>query len=177
VDSFKSNVLSDAISPAVASDAAHLRPARQSNLLQRVVRVRESMWVRALLLLACYAAVLLAARYLAYQLRFEFHVPEDHLDHFRHDWHWELSIKLLFLVLFRQLSGLLSYFSVPDLRRLFFATAVSSGCLFLLRHFYPDVYGVGRGYLLNDWLLSFCGLSLVSLGFRNISERFAEGLE
>lgn len=134
--------------------------------------VQRSLWTRALLLVSSYAVVLIIARWLAYQLRFEFNVPPDQQWHLRYDWSWELGIKLVTLVFFGQLSNLLSYFSVPDLRRLFLATASSSGIFFVIRSYFPDVYGVGRGYLLIDWLLSFGGLALVRLGFRVVRERY-----
>ena len=136
------------------------------------MRLWQSLWIRALFLLTIYSAVLLLARWASLELRFESEVPPEHYRMFRQSWMFEMGIKLLFLVLFGQLSGLLSYFSVPDLRRLFFATAAASGTLIFVRYFYPAMYAVPRGYLLIDWLLSFGGLALVRLSFRVLRERF-----
>jgi FlaA1/EpsC-like NDP-sugar epimerase len=168
--------LKDAHSPILDSATVpFLQAVDETSRKARFVAPRSllgSIWARALFLLACYSAVLLTARWIAYQLRFDFSPPADQLQHLTHDWSWELEIKLLFLVLFGQFAGLLSYFSVPDLRRLFIAVGLSSGMLFLIRSSFPEVYGVGRGYLLIDCLLSFGGLAVVRLSFRVIRERY-----
>ena len=161
-----------ALEPPFDARKASLSQASRRTFTDNLLRLWKSHWARALFLLTIYSAVLLAARWTAYQLRFEFAIPADFRGHFRNDWPWELGVKLVFLVCFGQLSGLLSYFSVPDLRRLFLATAGSSGVLIAFRYLEPAVYGVPRGYLLTDWLLSFGGVALVRLGFRVFRERF-----
>ena len=135
--------------------------------------IRRSGSVRSFLLLVLYALVLVLARYLAYQLRFEGEFPKGQVVHFRQDWGWEVGVKIAFLALFGQFSGLVGYFSVPDLRRLLMAMGAASGTLLFVRYLFPQFYGVSRGYLLIDFLLSFGGLAMVRLGLRVLRERYA----
>ena len=44
---------------------------------------------------------------------------------------WVLAVKLLLLYAFGQFAGLLSYFSIPDLRRIFYAMGLSSLAFFV----------------------------------------------
>ena len=127
---------------------------------------------RPLLLLGTYAAVLCLARYFAYQLRFDFRVPREFVEQLEKHWFWLIPMKLLVLAAFGQFAGLLSYFSIPDLRRLFFASVCSSGLLMLLRYAFPEYYGAPRGVILIDFILSIAGLALVRLSFRMIRERY-----
>jgi FlaA1/EpsC-like NDP-sugar epimerase len=125
---------------------------------------------RPLQLLGTYAVVLCLARYFAYQLRFDFKLPLEFVEQLEKHWFWLIPMKLLVLAAFGQFAGLLSYFSIPDLRRLFFASVCSSGLLTLLR--YADYYGAPRGVILIDFILSLSGLALVRLSFRLIRERY-----
>src|SRR5688572_32824010 len=81
-------------------------------------------------------------------------------------------MKLLMLALFGQFAGLLSYFSVPDLRRLVFAWVSSSAVLMLVRYTFAEYYSAPRGVILIDFILSLAGLALVRLSFRVVRERY-----
>src|SRR3954462_9056064 len=128
--------------------------------------------IRFLILLFCYTAVLVGSRYLAYQLRFDFDVPARWQAQMDQHWVWVITLKLVLLLLFGQFAGLLSYFSIPDLRKLFLATISASGILVLIRWNYGSFYSAPRGVILMDFVLSLAGLSLVRLGFRVLRERF-----
>ena len=119
-----------------------------------------------------YAVVLWTARFIAYQLRFDFRLAPEFREQLADHWYWVVPLKLLFLYFFGQFSGLLSYFSVPDLRRLFYACITSSLALLAIRYAAPEWYRVPRGVVLIDFLLSFVGLALVRLTFRMLRERF-----
>lgn len=127
---------------------------------------------RIIVLLVCYITVLGLARYLSYQLRFDFRVPEDFQEQLYKHWAWVIALKLLFLWLFGQFSGLLSYFSVPDLRRLFFATALSSLALLVVRYTNFEFFRPPRGVILMDFVLSITSLALLRLSFRVARERY-----
>jgi FlaA1/EpsC-like NDP-sugar epimerase len=135
-------------------------------------KLLSSRSFRPVLLLATYAAVLCLARFFAYQLRFDFRVPKEFTEQLQKHWFWLIPMKLAVLALFGQFSGLLSYFSVPDLRRLFFACFSSSTLLMLLRYGFQDYYRAPRGVILIDFVLSLAGLALVRLSFRVIRERY-----
>ncbi|MDX1951447.1 MAG: nucleoside-diphosphate sugar epimerase/dehydratase [Verrucomicrobiota bacterium] len=127
--------------------------------------------VRVLVLLVLYAAALSLSRWLAYQLRFDFEVPKPFSAYVSLHMVWVVGLKLVVLGLFRQFSGLLSFFSIPDLRRLFFACSTASFTLLILRYFKPDFYSDPRGVILIDFVLSVMGLAMVRLNFRLIRER------
>ena len=128
--------------------------------------------IRIVLLLVIYTAVLSLSRWLAYQLRFDFAVPPQfEVQLAAHGW-WVVALKLFLLLCFSQFAGLLSYFSIPDLRRLLYATASSSVILLGLRYYTDLFFTPPRGVLLIDFLLSFGGLAAVRLGFRLVRERF-----
>jgi FlaA1/EpsC-like NDP-sugar epimerase len=168
----RSSELSNALEHPLSSMSGRAEKIKTVSIVPVIHSVWRSLWIRALLLLAVYCVILAMARWVALLLRFESEVPPEHLLIFRQSWLLEVGVKLLFLVLFGQLSGLLSYFSVPDLRRLFYGTAAASGVLLLIRYLSPHYYSVPRGYLLIDWLLSFGGLALLRLGFRVVRERY-----
>jgi FlaA1/EpsC-like NDP-sugar epimerase len=129
-------------------------------------------YIRTLTLLVTYTAVLACSLVFAYELRFDFDLPQMFREQLRHHWFWVLPLKLIVLALFGQFAGLLSYFSVPDLRRLFFACFTSSAVLLGIRYGYPGTYAAPRGVLLTDFILTFAGLSSLRLSFRVLRERF-----
>src|SRR5436190_5415273 len=136
------------------------------------VKFKPSASLRFLFLLFCYTAVLAVSRYLAYQLRFDFDVPPVWRQQLNEHWLWVISLKLGLLLMFRQFAGLLSYFSVPDLERLFLANLSASGVLMFIRWNSGGFYSAPRGVILMDLVLSFAGLCGLRLGFRVVRERF-----
>jgi FlaA1/EpsC-like NDP-sugar epimerase len=128
--------------------------------------------IRPLFLLVSYSLVLVGSRFIAYQLRFDADVPSPLDEQLRQHWFWIITLKLVLLAAFGQFSGLLSYFSVPDLRRLFFACLSGSLILLAIRYKFVWFYRDPRGVILIDFMLSIVGLSLLRLGFRVIRERY-----
>src|SRR4051812_31974859 len=116
--------------------------------------------LRASLLLAGYIFFLSISWYLAYELRFDFDLPLEFQKQLMQYPVWVLPLKLLFLLLFGQFAGLLSYFSVPDLRRLFFACFCGSAILLAIRFFNPTAFAPPRGGLLTAFFFSFATLSV-----------------
>ncbi|RME94673.1 MAG: polysaccharide biosynthesis protein, partial [Verrucomicrobia bacterium] len=106
-------------------------------------------------------------------LRFDFEVPRQHWDQYRWGWLYELPLRMAFLALFGQFSGLLSYFSIPDFRRIVMATGGAVGVLYLLRFLPSDMTLPPRGVLLINFVLTTGGLTLVRLAFRMVRERYA----
>jgi FlaA1/EpsC-like NDP-sugar epimerase len=134
--------------------------------------LHKSAAVRVVALLFLYAAVLVTSRWLAFQFRFEFQVPVEHQKQLTSNWFLVIPIKLILLFFFGQFSGLLSYFSIPDLRRLFYAVTCSSLILYTIRSAYPEFYGSPKGVIAIDYVLSFTGLAMLRLGFRLLRERY-----
>jgi FlaA1/EpsC-like NDP-sugar epimerase len=125
-----------------------------------------------LVLLLAYSVVLLASRWVAYQLRFDFVVPEDQWPRFTgYSW-WVLALQLVILGVFGQYSGILGYFSLPDLRRLLSASLASTSALLGLRYLFVGFYTESRGVILVNALLALAGVGAVRLGFRIARERY-----
>jgi FlaA1/EpsC-like NDP-sugar epimerase len=123
------------------------------------------------LLAGFYAVSLTFCFWLAYLLRFDFDIPYTEWANFFNAACWVIPAKLISLFLFRQFQGLLSYFSVPDLRRLFYAVASASGLVLVVWIQSVGAYAPPRGVILSDFVLSFLVLAATRLGFRLISER------
>ena len=135
-------------------------------------KLLSSRSFRPLFLVAIYSTVFFLSLYLAYLLRFDFRLPTEFVLQFKAHWAWVIALKLAILLLFGQFAGLLSYFSIPDLRRLFFATVASSGVLLAVRYSNPVFFPMPRGVLLADFILSFVGVSVVRVFFRVLRERY-----
>ncbi len=135
-------------------------------------KLLSSRTSRPAILLALYAVVLFGSLYLAYLLRFDFRLPRDFLEQLKKHWVWIVGLKLSILFIFGQFAGLLSYFSIPDLRRLFLACCVSSGTLLAVRSSYAAFFPAPRGVILIDFMLSFVLLAVVRVSFRILRERY-----
>ena len=121
-------------------------------------------------LLVLYLAVLSSATWLAYGLRFDFAVPLNHQRHVIEIWVWVWASKLLALAVAGQFSSLLSFFSLPDLKRLGLALGVVTFGLFG-QWYAVDVVGeMSRGVIVLDGILSFLGLAACRLGFRLVRQ-------
>jgi FlaA1/EpsC-like NDP-sugar epimerase len=145
--------------------------------------IQRSTIARGLLLTVLYTVALTASLWFAYLLRFDFHVEEfppkidqrEKMAVIRMYFLWIIPMKLGILLAFRQFEGLLSYFSLPDLRRLFSATTVSSLLILFAYWMVPGQPAPPRGVVLIDWVLSFMILASVRLTFRVVRERYLSG--
>lgn len=127
---------------------------------------------RFLLILLTYTAGLTVSFWLAYQFRFDFAVPPPEQAKFHAFVAWVVPVKLSILLLLVQFDGLLSYFSVPDLRRLFTSLAAGTGILALLWWGSDGQVAPPRGVILADLLISLLVISSMRLGFRLARERY-----
>jgi FlaA1/EpsC-like NDP-sugar epimerase len=92
----------------------------------RVAGWLGGLYVRRALVVALYALVLYFSRWLAYQLRFEFDVPELYRHQIFERAIWYIPLQLVVLAVFGQFSGILRYFGLREARRLFYALALSA---------------------------------------------------
>jgi len=125
---------------------------------------------RITVLLVLYLAILAAATGLAYFLRFEFNVPAEHQRHIKEIWVWVWAVKLLALAVAGQFYSLLSFFSLPDLKRLGVALGVVTIVLFGQWYAIDAVHEMSRGVIVLDGILSFLGLAACRLGFRLVRQ-------
>jgi FlaA1/EpsC-like NDP-sugar epimerase len=129
--------------------------------------------IRVVALVVLYGAILAACRFFAYELRFDFVVPEQFQQERLVSLAVNLPIKLLCLLFFRQFGSLLTYFSVPDLMRIAAALAVANFVSYLSRLGLTPGVVSPRGVVLIDFVLAVGALSFVRLTFRIYRERFS----
>lgn len=128
---------------------------------------------RALGLVVFYSALLVGCRYFAYELRFDFIVPEQFQQERLISVAVNLPFKLLALLLFRQFGTMLSYFSVPDFLRIAAAMASANLLSYVSRFgLTPDLMSP-RGVVLTDFVLAVGALSFARLSFRIYRERYS----
>ncbi|MBC2601209.1 polysaccharide biosynthesis protein [Puniceicoccus vermicola] len=127
--------------------------------------------IRIVLLALVYSALFVAALLLAYEVRFDFLIPESYRDQRWWALLYVLPLKLLALFCFGQFRGLLSFFRVPDLNRTFAALFLCSLIFFAIRIFpAPGLVDIPRGIILADLLFSTVGL----VGFRMVLRIYRE---
>ncbi len=129
-------------------------------------------WARKTILLLLYAGGFTLSLWLAYQLRFDFAVEEDFKQQFLRCLPWVVALKLILLYAFGQFEGLLSYFSLPDLNRVFRASSLAFGILLATWFISAGALAPPRGVILTDFCLSLLGLAGTRLGFRVLRERY-----
>ena len=124
-------------------------------------------------LVFAYFLILIFCLWCAWQLRFDFSVPEASRNAIYVSLLWIVPMKLLILALTSQYSGLLSYFSVRDLARLFIGMVSSSLFVGLLWWYVVDKgnFIPPRGVILIDFVLSFMGLASIRLMVRLYREK------
>ena len=129
---------------------------------------------RAVVLAGLYAAAVGVSFYLAYEVRFDFIVPTEHQQVRLRMLPFVVGLKLVALVLWRQLGTLMTYFSTPDLLRLFWSMGAASLLLLAIRMSGGD-FAVPRGVLLIDFMVCFGGLCMGRLTTRLFRERVTMG--
>lgn len=137
-------------------------------------RFRAAPAWRVLALAGLYFVVLFAARWMAWQLRFDFHVPEAHRASLEWQWVIQIPVLLFWLGVFGQFRLLLTYFSVPDFVRIVYAMAVGFSLLYAVRLLPISMtYNPPRGVVLINLLLSVASLSAMRVVFRVYREQTA----
>jgi FlaA1/EpsC-like NDP-sugar epimerase len=128
-----------------------------------------------------YSLALSLSFWLAYQIRFDFAVPaNDRVLMLIHGL-WIIPFKLAVLMIIGQFAGILSYFSVPDLRRLLFGLAVGTALpasLWVGSHVLQPadsivLFSPPGGVLLADFFFSVVTISGFRLACRLTRERFS----
>jgi FlaA1/EpsC-like NDP-sugar epimerase len=128
--------------------------------------------VRKAILLLLYTGGLAVSFLLAYELRFDFAMDENVKLQLWGYLPLVVELQLILLFVFGQFEGLLSYFSLPDLTRLFWASFASFAMLLAIWLATWGAYAPPRGVIMSDFLISFLGLAGTRLGFRLLRERY-----
>lgn len=125
--------------------------------------------LRTLGLLVFYGLVAVVSYFVAYELRFDFNVPDAFAMERADTIWWVVMLKLMLLTAFGQVDCILSYFRLPDVLRLFVGLFLSALILLSMWYVY---YGDGvppRAVILSDLLLCFLALT----GFRILARIYA----
>jgi FlaA1/EpsC-like NDP-sugar epimerase len=127
--------------------------------------------LRTLGLLLFYGLVASVSYFVAYELRFDFHVPEDFgIERADTIW-WVVMLKLMMLAAFGQVDCILSYFRLPDVLRLFGGLLLSALVLLSMWYVYQGAGVPPRAVILSDLLLSFLALTSFRIVTRVKSSR------
>ncbi len=130
---------------------------------------------RFLFLLGAYTVIFIASLWLGYLLRFDFILSPRYREEMLGAFLWIIPLKLLLLFAFRQFAGLLSFFSTPDLWRIFCALAIAS-LVIATMWWIPIIDAVPpRTVIMADFLFSFMGVAGLRLSFRIARERYSNG--
>jgi len=127
--------------------------------------------MRRLSLVLLYAVVLALCRWAAYQVRFDFDVPQEWQVGLERNWHWQILLQIFFLLLAGQFSGIYRYFSIPDVQRLGYAMFVSGSALYFMR-FVGVAFSAPRGVILMQSMLSFLVLGGIRTTWRLAYEKY-----
>lgn len=145
--------------------------------LNPIAWFRQVQPLRGLILLLIYSGTLTVSLWIAYQLRFDF-VPETQYQLlFWDNLFWIIPLKLILLFAFGQFGGLLSYFRLPDLYRIFGAMVTASLFLIYIWYVTDGKDCPPRSVILGDFIISIIGLAGFRLGIRIVRERFFEPVE
>jgi FlaA1/EpsC-like NDP-sugar epimerase len=118
--------------------------------------------LRTLALALLYTLVLSVSYFVAYELRFDFNVPEHFaLDRTETIW-WVVGLQMMLLFAFRQFDSLLAYFRLADALRLFTGLFASALILASMWFVYRGQGVPPRAVILSDFLICF----LLLAGFR-----------
>ena len=128
-------------------------------------------YMRPFLLVVTYCGAILASHWLAYLIRFEFSPPLEEQFRFWRTLRWVLPLELLFLLAFGQFRSLLSYFSLPDARRIALACGLTAVVSFAVWYITDGYKAPPRSIILLGFLLDMGSLGCLRLAFRLERER------
>ena len=130
--------------------------------------------LRTLSLIVFYAIVSLASYWIAYELRFDFNVPNNHAVDRINMVNWIVGLQLMLLLASGQFDSILSYFRLPDAIRLFGGLFSNTLILLLMWYAYKGVNIPPRAVILTYFLISFLAIAAFRVLMRVKSSR---GLE
>ena len=112
----------------------------------------------------------MASLWLSYQLRSDFRVTVRDSEEFHRCLPWMVLPQFILLFWRGQIRGLISYFSIPEMRRAAFALGVALLLQIGLCYLFQGHRAPGRSIFLIDYILSFFALCGVRMAFRLLRE-------
>ena len=124
-------------------------------------------------MLVAYTAILFLSLLAALFLRFDFQVAPEFWARFWQSLVWLLPLKLAALVIFGQFQTLLTYFSLPDAKRIAGAMGVSALVASAVWFVLGGANIVPRGVIVSDMVISFLGLTVFRTALRVYREKLS----
>jgi FlaA1/EpsC-like NDP-sugar epimerase len=132
---------------------------------------------RLVVLLAAYSAILFLSLVFALLLRFDFQVGPEYWTRLWQTALWLLPLKLVFLAVLGQFRALLTYFSLPDAKRIAAAMGISAIVATAVWFTLGGNNVVPRGVIVSDMIISFLGLTVFRTSLRVYRERLSAPLD
>jgi FlaA1/EpsC-like NDP-sugar epimerase len=129
---------------------------------------------RLVALLCAYSAILFVSLLLALMFRFDFSVAAEFWGRFWKSIVWLLPLKIVALAVFGQFRTLLTYFSLPDAKRLMGAMGLAAAMALAVWFADGGANVVPRGVIVSDLVVSFLFLSGFRTGLRLYRESLNE---
>jgi len=111
--------------------------------------------LRTLCLVLFYGLASISCYWIAYELRFDFSVPENHALDRLTTLTWIVGLQLMMLFASGQIDSILSYFRLPDALRLFGGLFINALILLSMWYVYDGINVPPRAVILTYFLLSF----------------------
>ena len=115
--------------------------------------------LRTLSLIVFYSIVSVASYWIAYELRFDFNIPEHHMADRINMVGWVVGLQLMLLLASGQFDSVLSYFRLPDVFRLFGGLFSNVLILLLIWYVYKGINVPPRAVILTYFLISFMAIA------------------
>ena len=148
----------------------NLQYARRAGVLQDIWIIVQTLCPYWLGVMIIYAIALSVSFLISYELRSDFRATRPDLEEFRRYLPWIVLPQLMLLFWRGQLRGLISYFSIPEMRRTVTALAIAFVVQLGLCNFSQGRLAPTRSLLLIDFFLSFFALCGVRISFRFLRE-------
>ena len=113
-----------------------------------------------------YVIALLCSYFLAYELRFDFDVPDNFREQRNGNFLWVMGLKWLFLWQAGQFKSIMAYFHLHDALRLFVALALVGFCLLFMWYSLGGTRVAPRSVILTDFLLGFFMIAAFRVSLR-----------
>ena len=155
----------------------NLQYARRASLVEDVFIILETLCPYWLGVACGYVLALAVSLWLAYQVRFDFHVPAADQAGITRLGLVIVPLQMLFLVWRRQFVGLLSYFDVPEMKQLAYGLGLAAGVQLLVWYVTNGDLMPGRSIILMDGVLAFILLAAMRAGLRGLREARNSNLE
>ena len=115
--------------------------------------------LRTLSLIVFYSIVSVASYWIAYELRFDFNIPEHHMADRINMIKWVVGLQMMLLLASGQFDSVLSYFRLPDVFRLFGGLFSNVLILLLIWYVYKGINVPPRAVILTYFLISFMAIA------------------